>query len=254
MTSTTSRQPQQKSKNQAQSVADGFIPAYRGELGLALRYWYPHLAALGPVAVEVEEGHEALVPFASDVRVVPRVHDDTRQKGPGVRFPQLRFVPEPYVRQRIKADVVIAPRKRQHGSSKNWPHWDALADLPNVFAVGAPDSSYDVQIPRAWDYARFLDASIEAIRSARLVVATDAGLAHLAVLCGTPLLLITYRGLVAPGPVVSAEGRVIQKGYWPVKWAEYYEKANHMGAHLEMIDGWQYPERVKARALELMGC
>lgn len=240
---------------------DPVISAYiGGEFGLLLRFVVPHVHALcleRPRIVEAEVGTEALWPLAAELRMVPRPNDDTRQKGPGRRFPEARFVPEPFIRQGIKADVVICPRLRKHGSAKNWPHWSALTDLPGVFAAGAPDSSYDLAMldaPRAWDYARFLDASIEAIRSARLVIATDAGLAHLAVLCGTPLLLIAYQGLVAPGPVMNADGRIVQRAYWPVKWADYYESANHTGAHLEMIDGWENPERVKARALELMGC
>lgn len=219
-----------------------------------MRYYVPHIAALGPVVIEVEEQTEALFPFAKEVRTVPRVHDDTRIYGPGERYPQRRFRPEPYIRQNIKADVVICPRMRNHGSAKNWPHWESLVGLPGVFAAGAPDSSYDLQVPRAWDYARFLDASIEALRSARLCIATDAGIAHLAVLCGCPLLLITYRGLVAPGPVEDAHGRRFQDAYWPVKWDEYYTSVNHTGAHLEMIDGWHYPERVAQRAKELLGC
>lgn len=254
MSTLVGRTPKGRGTVAARPDPDGFVRAYRGELGLAIRYWYPHLAALGPVAVEVEEGHEALVPFAREVCVVPRVHDDTRQKGPGIRFPQKRFVPDPHMWQGITADVVICPRLRRHGPSKNWPHWESLTELPGVFAAGAADSSYDVRVPRAWDFPRPLDASIEAIRSARLVIATDAGLAHLAVLCGTPLLLITYRGLVSPGPVVSAEGRTIQAAYWPVKFAEYYEAANHTNAPLEMIDGWERPEAVLTRAKELLGC
>lgn len=230
------------------------IPAFRHEIGLKIRFHVPHVHALGPRVIEIEEGEEALYPRATEWRVVRRAHDDARQKGPGERFPQERFVPEPYVRHGIKADVVICPRRRNHGPSKNWPHWEALTELPGVFAAGAPDSSYDLNVPRAWDYPRCLDASIEAIRSARLVIATDAGLAHLAVLCGTPLLLINYRGLVSPGPVVSAEGRVIQKAYWPVKWEHYYLAANHTNARLEMIDGWDNPERVLQRAKELLGC
>jgi hypothetical protein len=245
------RAPKQKA---ADTLADlPVIPAFRHELGLKIRFHVPHVYALGPRIIEIEEGEEALYPRATEWRVVPRAHDDTRQKGPGERHPQERFIPEPHIRQGVKADVVICPRLRKHGPSKNWPHWHMLAELPGVFAAGAADSSYDLDVPRAWDYARCLDASIEAIRSARLVIATDAGLAHLAVLCGTPLLLLNYRGLVSPGPVVSAEGRVIQPAYWPVRWEHYYVAANHTGAHIEMIDGWEHQEAVLCRATELLG-
>jgi hypothetical protein len=230
------------------------IPAFKGEFGLKLRYHVPRVYALGAGhVIEIEAGEEALYPLAKEWRVVPRGNDD-RRYGPGATHPgkaEQRFVPEPYVRQGVAADVVICPRKRNYGAQKNWPHWFHLSCLPGVFAAGAPDSSFDVDCPRAWDYARFLDASIEALRSARLCIATDAGLAHLAVLCGTPLLIITYRGLVAPGPIMSFTGRMIKPAYWPVKFDEYYAEANHTGSPIELIDGWEHPERVVERVLEL---
>ena len=231
------------------------IPAFRGEFGLKVRYHVPQVYAMGPGhVIEIEEGEEALYPLASEWRIVPRVEDSTRRKSPKRKGREGRFIPEPHVSQGVSARVVICPRLRSYGSAKNWPHWDMFAGIDGVFAAGAPDSSYEVSCPRAWDYSRFLDASIEAIRSARLVVATDAGLAHLAVLCGTPLLMVTHRGLVAPGPVLDERGRAMMPEYWPVRWEEYYVAANHMGVHMERVyDGWTNPEKVVARALELAG-
>lgn len=217
-----------------------------------MRYHVPWVHALpGPKRVEIERGCEALYPSATEWRIVERGDDDARRGMPGWSppegAPEARFVPDPHVPQGARADVVICPRHRRYGASKNWPHWQRLAELPGVFAAGAPDSSVDVDCPRAWDYARFLDASIEAMRSARLVVATDAGLAHLAVLCGRPLLLITFRGLVAPGPVMAPDGRVMREAYWPVRFERYYEAANHTGAPIEMIDAWDDPDAVVQR-------
>jgi hypothetical protein len=229
------------------------IGSWTGELGMKIRWHVPQTYALGPGhIIEIEAGDEALYPLAAEWRIVPRVHDNARKVRPtrGGK-PEKRFRPVPHVAQGITADVVICPRKRAYGSAKNWPHWSMLAELPGAFAAGAPDSSYDVDCPRAWDHARFLDASIEALRGARLCIATDAGLAHLAVLCGTPLLLITHRGLVAPGPQVDEHGRVTTAAYWPVRFEQYYRAANHCGSLIEMIDGWEHPERVAARALEL---
>lgn len=232
------------------------VPVCRAEFGLLVRYHVPWVHGIrGPKVVEIEEGNEALYPSADRWEIVARGSDDERrgmQKWRRPPGPEARFVPEPYVRQDVRADVVICPRKRGYGSDKNWPHWHRFERLPGVFAAGAPDSSYDVQCPRAWDHARFLDASIEALRSARLCIATDAGLAHLAVLCGTPLLLITYRGLVAPGPVRDADGRVMQPAYWPVRMEEYYHRANHTRSLIETVDGWEYPERVVRRVSELL--
>lgn len=231
------------------------IPVWRGEFGLKVRFHVPQVYAMGSGhVIEIEQGEEALYPLAKEWRVVPRAADSARRLSPKRSGrPEKRFQPVPHVAQGITADVVICPRRRDYGSAKNWPHWEALAELPGAFAAGAPDSSYYVACPRAWDYPRFLDASIEALRTARLCIATDAGLAHLAVLCGTPLLLITHRGLVAPGPQMDDRGKVLQGAYWPVRFEQYYQAANHMGSMIEMIDGWEHPLRVERRALELMG-
>jgi hypothetical protein len=150
--------------------------------------------------------------------------------------------------------VVICPRARSYGSSKNWPHWNALESLPGVFAAGAPDSSANVACPRAWDYGRFLDASIEAMRSARLVVATASGLSVLAILCGVPLLLITYRGLVAPGAQLDRERRVLQRAYGPVSdlMRRFYNPTNHRGVPIYEVDAWDQPELVVNRVRELL--
>lgn len=233
----------------------------RAEFGLKIRHHVPAVHALGPVSwIYIEPGEEALYPLAGRWIEVERRYDDERHGwddpmksrlrsaldcldvGKGWR--ESRFVPEPHVSRGITADVVICPRKRRYGSDKNWDGWELLAEMPDVFAAGAPDSSYDVKCDCAWDYDRFLDASIEAMRSARLVVATDAGLAHLAVLCGAPLLLVTHDGLVAPGPVRGSEGQVLEPRYWPVRLEEYYEQANHTGSPIQVSHAWQSPETV----------
>ena len=260
-----------------------FILPCRGEFGLKIRYHVPNVHAIqGPKTVYYEPGEEAFYPSATVLEEVPRVEDDLRRgthprglAGEQVRlreaihtnYPmaevietrkgmkEARFIPEPHVPQNIQADYVICPRGRKYGAAKNWPHWESLLDLPgSVFAAGAPDSSMDIQAPRSWDYARFLDASIEAMRSARLVIATDAGLAHLAILCGSPLLLITYKGLVAPGPVMDPDGRIMEASYWPVRFEEYYQKARHTDAPIWTTEKWDDPKEVLRLAIQLTAC
>lgn len=161
---------------------------------------------------------------------------------PNMDAPRRYFAPLPHVLQGVFADVVVCPRRRSYGEDKNWPHWQGLIDVLGadgwtVFAAGAPDSSFDVHgCARAWDYARCLDASIQAMHSAYVVVATDAGLAHLAVLCGRPLLMVTHgKGLVAPGR--DDRG----KPYWPVK-MERYQDENHTGSHIDLLHhAWEDP-------------
>ena len=229
------------------------ISAFHGELGHKLRYHVPWAYALGPGhTVEIEAGDEALYPLADSYKIVPRALDDTRRTPLRTKGREVFFTPAPHVPQGIRADVVICPRSRNYGSSKNWPHWKALESIPGVFAAGAPDSSADVDCPRAWDYARFLDASIEAMRSACLVIATANGLSVLAMLCGVPLLLITHRGLVAPGPVLSAEGLILKTSYGPIPFDRFYRPTNHRGVPIHMVDAWEDPGLVIQRATELL--
>ena len=245
----------------------------RVEFGFKVRYHVPAVYALGPVhSIYIEPGEEALSPLATHGWMdVERRHDDDRHGwddslvsslsvfagiGPCITVkkgdPEERFVPEPLERKGITADVVICPRWRRYGSAKNWPHWQLLSEMRGVFAAGAPDSSHDVACERAWDYGRFLDASIEAMRSARLVVATDAGLAHLAVLCGAPLLLITHDGLVAPGAVLGSGGQVLEPSYWPVRLEEYYHRANHTNSPIHVSDAWRSPNLVLEKIRDIL--
>ena len=251
------------------------IQPFRGEFGLKVRYHVPAAYALGPGhRIIIEEGEEALYPLAAEWVSIDRREDDERRGwtdpaagtygaeqpinvGRGDRMEW--FMPRPHLRQDLgEVDVVICPRQRNYGSTKNWPHWDWLArqlvgDGFRVFAAGAPDSSMEVECPRAWDYVRFLDASIEAVLKARLVIATDAGLAHLAVLCGTPLLLITFGGLVAPGPVVDSAGVAMEPGYWAVRLEEYYHSANHMGSPIHVSNAWQFRKLLEEEIHAILG-
>lgn len=240
------------------------IPAFLGEFGLRIRFFAPYVNTIclrEPTVVEIEPGDEALFPNAAKYEYVDRVDDYGR--GAKARPPDLEVEPTFFAPRAAELqlreifDVVVAPRKREYGSAKNWSAWPVLTewvagDGYDVFAAGAPDSSYDVPCLWAWRFDRFLDASIEAIRGARLVVATDAGIAHLAVACGTPLLIVTYRGLVAPGAVYDSTGRLARPEYWPVRVDEYYEKANHAGIAIETIDGWDKPDDVRTRVAELL--
>lgn len=229
------------------------IQAFRGEFGLKLRFWIPQVHTIclwDSCTVEIETGEEALYPAAVSTVVLPRPPDVTRHGSPpDLGVEETRFVPEPTVRYGLEPEVVACPRWRSYGSQKNWACWPELVEGlvaagVDVAAAGAPDSSHPVPCPIAWEHPRFLDASIEMMRAARLVVATDAGLAHLAVLCGVDLLIVTYRGKVAPGPVVASSGKVAQEQYWPVRLDEYYLQANHAGARIETVDGWESWERV----------
>lgn len=240
------------------------IPVYRGEFGLKVMHHVPRVYAAGRGhEIEIEEGDEALYPLAEKWIVVPRepeTEDNIRAARPDSLLASLpstpvRFVPEPHVRQNVPAyDVVICPRMRPYVKAKNWPHWHRLVHLLrdcglSVFAGGIAESSVlGLDCDVAWDYHRANDATIEAMRTARVVVAACSGLAHLAVLCGAPLLLFSYRGRISPGPIYNSYGKFVshENKLLPIK--EYYRSANHTGSPIEMIDGWEYPDLVASNA------
>jgi len=255
---------------------------FRGEFGLKIRYHVPVVHALGSVIVCAEPGEESLYPRAKEIIDVARNNDDRRrhsyavdrdfinslrpeleERYPNTQFtetcremPEERFIPDPQVRLGLKADVIVCPRWRRYGASKNWQHWVKLthqlkAAGLKVMAAGNRDASSDVPALKLWEFQRPLDASIEAMRNARLVVATDAGLAHLAVLCGAPLLLISHgAGVVAPGPVLDEHGTVERSAYWTICFEEYYHSANHTGSPIDVVqDGWMEPDKVLSAVL-----
>jgi len=250
----------------------------RAEFGMKVWWHAPAVHAIeGEKVVYIEPGDEALYPSATRHILVNRQDDEKRRNrysrdreyvdhireiavkkfGQGVEivmpkddWPRERFVPEPFNNVRLEYDVVVCPRRRLYGAEKNWPEWMHLVDWLvgsglRVFAAGAHDSSYQVKCDRAWDLDRFLDATISAMLNAKLVVATDAGLAHLAVLCGAPLLMITYGdNLVAPGPIVDETGRQFEDQYFAVKY-DRYEEANHTGSEIQMLRfSWYDPHKV----------
>ena len=260
---------------------------FRGEFGLKLRYHVPAVAALPrPVAVCVEEGEEALFP-GTEHMIVKRKDDDFRRRDltakddavfldqcrdelevryPGCRiltvdrsrnWAEKRFVPTPFVDYGLSADVVIGPRERTYQPSKNWGHWRELAGRLRgagfrVMAAGVADSS-DTSVgqvcPVTWTWPRPLDATLGLIQRAKLVVSTDAGLAHLAVLCGTPLLMISHaEGIVAPGEDRPGHS------WWPIRLEEYYHAANHTGSRIDVVHHAWFDVQVTVDAvLERLG-
>lgn len=261
---------------------------YRAEFGIRIRYHVPKVYGLPrPVVVFHEPGLEALYPNAervlvssrkdddrdsSDAKFVARVRKRAEAEFPDARILAIdrstklrekRFRPTPATFQipgDEEFDVVVAPRYRDYGPSKNWDAWPEvsgglMAAGLRVFAGGAKATSYDVPADDySWNYSRSLDATIEAIRRSRLVLATDAGLAHLAVLCAKPLLIVASSGgLVAPGPVLDAKGRKTFDSYWPVRYGRYYARANWAGVRIGLLpSGWEEPGEVVDHVVDLL--
>lgn len=252
------------------------MPA-RGEFGLKLRYHVPVVHALpGPKVVYCEPGEEALYPSADEIHYVESPPDDNRRgllardvptvdvhvpKGANLvrtkqGMPEAWFTPQPTVWQGAQGLVVVCPRFRMYGASKNWDAWPSVSEKlcaagVYTFAAGLEESSYGVIAhEHAWGYDRPLDATIEAMSEAALVIATSSGLAVLAIMCGAPLLLVTHQGLIAPGPQVDALGNVLQHSYGNAPIKRLLKPVNHLGAPIMPIDGWDNPDAVVRTALE----
>jgi ADP-heptose:LPS heptosyltransferase len=190
------------------------------------------------------------VPTASDSLYLQGLRNQFRStKGPLPGLPKnmktlARFIPAPSIVTGIETEIVICPRRRQVAPMRNWHHWEELVRCLSdhrVFAAGAPDSIVtDLRCNASWNYARYLDTTIEAMLAAKLVVATDTGLAHLALLCGRPLLVICHAdGLSGPGS-------------HPVKHWRFHAE-NHANAPLMFQDhAWESHETVQRAAREFM--
>jgi len=249
-----------------------FLP-YRGEFGFICMYHAPQVYAVEDekaVFLEAGMGLEPLYPNCDYFYVSSRA-DKERRARPEIEFiNQIKdkytsylkdkyggfdwvmfdtkasrryFRPKPRKQYDVdvgELDLVLCPRKREYGADKNWKHWQELADALNergfrFLSAGHPDTSFHLDgVKGIWDYGvTYLDITIRAMLNARLVVATDNGLAHLAMMCGRDLALISHKkGLVADGY------DDVGNPYWPIKLDRYNEE-NHLRAIVGIIyDAW----------------
>ncbi|HWE03159.1 MAG TPA: hypothetical protein VG326_12185, partial [Tepidisphaeraceae bacterium] len=98
-------------------------------------------------------------------------------------------------RRGLTAEVLIGVRRRQFHDTKNFPHWQRIADALRAegitFAtIGDRSSSFDLD-GQEWHSRDFdTDAAIEGMQSCRLFLSTDTGSAHLAATVGCRQLVI----------------------------------------------------------------
>lgn len=146
------------------------------------------------------------------------------------------FTPKPKFARGLSTDLVIAPRYRKHGEHRNFEHWDEVAmefisrDV-GVMSVGAEETSVKLAVDDvSWRYDS-LDACLEMMQNCRLVLCTESGMAHLAVLAGAPLAII-----------YDKEGREAGKEMWP--WNYPHLKMYAKNTCEPIVGGWNYPDKV----------
>ena len=162
------------------------------------------------------------------------------------RCPQHNFVPVPRGKAPKRCpDILVAPRFRQHGAHRNYQHWHEVIDNLEILGfkvglLGTKETSVDRPgLPgdlKAWESPDNLGITLHWMRKAKLVLCTDSGIAHLAVLAGAPLKVIYG----APG---------VEAGKEEWHWAFDHMKA-HSVAHCEpILGGWDDPVTVLVHVL-----
>jgi hypothetical protein len=255
-----------------------FLP-YRGEFGHRVMWHAPQVyACREPDKVVIcEKGQEIFYPGAGEYCHCDRLRDDKRrmrlerehldtwraiariswpdgeciEPDPNPDAPRKYFTPQPIdpdpVWAESKWDVIVCPRMRDYGSDKNWWGWQYVVRKlqQSGLEVAAVGNEQSMWVPCLSTYEgspsqyKINDNTVAGMLNAKMVLATDSGTAHLAVMCGRPLLIVTHNhGCIAEG--VDDVGRP----YWPVM-MDRYVKANHCGVLIDRIfHGWNDPDLV----------
>lgn len=108
------------------------------------------------------------------------------------------FIPENKTKNDLKVDIVIGPRNRKIDAHRNWKpeYWQLFVDaiVQNGYSVGicgSKEASFDIKNVKHYSYNYVdVDSDIEMLKSCRLFVGQESGLAYLAYLCKTPTFII----------------------------------------------------------------
>jgi ADP-heptose:LPS heptosyltransferase len=146
-------------------------------------------------------------------------------------------------------EILVAPRFRKHGEARNFPHWNKVVqDLRglgyHVGIIGVPETSATIDgitmDRKAWGHDDNLGVTLHWMSKAKMVIATDSGMAHLAVLAGAPLLVVYEARGKVPGP----EG-------WP--WILPHMQAHARAFCEPVLECWSRPENVADALIRAVG-
>lgn len=119
------------------------------------------------------------------------------------KYKKISFKPDSLKKRGIKTDILIAPRFR-HGryESMNYQWWPDIAnDLLNdgyiTALIGKEETSYpiyDNRLLKSWEIEDNVDCIVDLINNTGVVITSNSGIAHLAILCQAPLVMIGHEG------------------------------------------------------------
>jgi hypothetical protein len=113
-------------------------------------------------------------------------------------FAKHTFIPKSKHNLGLKADVVLAPRKREIDVFRNWSkeNWQIVATgLANngasVGVIGTKETSFELDnvAVRSYDHID-VDSDVELINNAKLVITQESGMQYLAFMCQKPVFHI----------------------------------------------------------------
>lgn len=119
-------------------------------------------------------------------------------------FAQYSFLPQNRVVNNLKTNIVIAPRKRNVDSFRNWTkeNWQYVVNKMvqaglTVGMCGNKETSFDLEniAYKSYDYTD-VDSDVEMLLNSQLVVCQESGIQYLSFLCKRPTICIDYYGSI----------------------------------------------------------
>lgn len=150
------------------------------------------------------------------------------------------FVPEHSGQYDLDFDVLLFARCQQYAAARNFPFWSEWyavlkAEGIRCLVAGHPDSTAKLDCPGVWDLVdephQILDATIWAIKAAKMRIGTPTGTTLLSVMCGKPVIML-----------IAETGHCVQgdKMSFP---AGYYYQMDHLRQGYRVIAHWMEWEK-----------
>lgn len=106
------------------------------------------------------------------------------------------FVPKPLHNHDLKVDIVITPRMRMVERTRNYKHWQDLANrfIAHGWTVGVCgklDLTMPVKGAKCYAYQHIdVDSDVEMMLNAKMIITQESGLAYLALMCKKPVFVL----------------------------------------------------------------
>ena len=223
------------------------FPPWHGEFGWEVASWVPSCRAKAKGCDEViASSFEAMAPLYADFVTEFRAHDG---KGRGLNYPkQYRPKPAEYFKygnagdSRYSCKILVHARGIRRKANINYRRFlDLTMLLPQVYTVGWIGTAEDDYIPCTGLDLRGLElqALMDLIARAKIVVGVSSGIMHLAAACGT--------SIVTWGDRRTYFGETLEQRY-KITWNPFNVRVGWLNA-----DNWQpEPDAIIEKIKEIL--